>query len=178
MNNKNILSDLSRACYKYFCCISRSTTSEDITAIPISCNENTLLLAEYDESYSFIGYSIIWIRDIVNYVVYDSNVFFQYRVKSKLNVAPCKIHIKLNDIFHELERKVPLVIIMKRLSHESIVWVGNIQRITPKMIYLNELDTEAHWLGIHCHKVNSISKVIFGDHYSRALWAIASEVKK
>lgn len=180
MNCQNIYSHLCNASSRYFCSISRYGIPEDLTAMPILCNKDILLLAEYDESYSFIGYSIIWVKDISNYTIFDSKSFFPYRVQKKLNITPPKINNEKNNfssdnIFYELQHKYPLIIILKHSSHERIAWVGKIIKITAQMILLEELDANANWTGTHYHKISSISKVTFGDSYSSALWLVAEE---
>ncbi len=147
-----------------FECKREKMTSEVLRWIVVERSKELLLLQTLENGWFLDGYSVIRIDDITKYRFFDEEGSFERKVREKLgcSVKPPATPIDLSSmrsVAASLLAAGKMLSLEKENSYHNTMWLGKIQRITAKSLFLSELDSEAHWSHDHRHSIAAITNI-------------------
>ncbi|MFJ2368737.1 hypothetical protein [Microbacterium sp. NPDC087665] len=150
--------------------------ADRVDGIVLRIGKRWVLLAQTTDGGYFDGCIVLRLRDVAR--VTPDETFAQEFVKMQPEWPPSfPLDVDLNDAASALggfTRQGELLGIQKE-NERSAIWVGTLDQVTPRYIYLNEVRPDATWhprpLG---YKLRSITRAEVGTRYLFGLSAIAN----
>lgn len=149
--------------------------ADRVDGIVLRIGEQRILVAQTADGGYFDGYVVLRLRDVAR--VTSDETFAQEFVKTQPEWPPSfSIDLDLDDAASALggfARQGELVGIHKE-NERSAIWIGTLDDVTSRYIYLNEVRPDATWhprpLG---YKLRSITMAEVGTRYLLGLSAVA-----
>jgi len=124
-------------------------------------------------SFTSNGYSVLRNKDIKSFRVCDSKDYFLSRFLSlkKMKIEPLPENSINNwkEVLAFFDRLFPLITIHREEIDNGACYIGKLGKIGTTKFSLNEIDSDAQWIGVYKYKYADITKIDAGGNYENAL---------
>jgi len=116
------------------------------------------------------GYKALRLADVSNFKVDEDFVDEYLRLRGMYSSKVPQIELKdLHSLLLSISKNYPLFMIECERVEPGIGFVGQIEKLTKRSLFLEKIESTARWIGTEEFKLKDITSVDFGDGYVEAL---------
>lgn len=145
--------------------------------ILMDVSQELLLLQMVNNDIHLNGYQVIRRRDIshIEYPIpHEAFILKALELRDQQPSHPGLINLdSMESALKSIARLSPLVVVHQEITDPDIRWIGHIQKLDNELLQLRNISPDAVLESGHVqHDTENITRVEFGDAYTRALWQV------
>ncbi|MEO6182944.1 MAG: hypothetical protein ABIP71_07600 [Verrucomicrobiota bacterium] len=161
----------------------RPLIKERITGFVLDFSRTLIFLHELEWNvFALNGYIVIRDDDVRRIRIFEASSSWQRKALWQNKIKPRPVSgvclDSLPALIASVSKKFPLINIQREKIEDGVCWIGRVLNMTDKTVTIEELDYHAKWVGKRRFKFTDITRVEFGDGYTKALALSAEGLQK